>query len=57
MATGSPFAGPVQSVVAELQRYRKAGLGAVIFDWPAPFDRPTLEALAGPVRSALEVAD
>ena len=54
MASGSPFAGPVESVVAELRRYRDAGLGAVMFDWPAPFDRPTLEALAGPVRTALD---
>ena len=54
MASGSPFAGPVDSVVAELRRYREAGLGAVMFDWPSPFDRPTLEALAGPVRAALD---
>ena len=54
MATGSPFAGPVDLVVTELRRYRDAGLGAVMFDWPAPFDRPTLEALAGPVRAALD---
>lgn len=54
MASGSPFTGPVESVVAELRRYRDAGLGAVMFDWPAPFDRPTLEALAGPVRTALD---
>lgn len=53
MAAASPFAGPVASVVAELRRYRDAGLGAVMFDWPAPFDRRTLEALAGPVRAAL----
>ena len=42
MATGSPFAGPVEMVVAGLREYRDAGLGAVMFDWPAPFDRPTL---------------
>lgn len=54
MASGSPFTGPVESVVAELRRYRDVGLDAVMFDWPAPFDRPTLEALAGPVRAALE---
>jgi alkanesulfonate monooxygenase SsuD/methylene tetrahydromethanopterin reductase-like flavin-dependent oxidoreductase (luciferase family) len=54
MALGSPFAGPVDSVITELRRYRDAGLGAVMFDWPAPFDRPTLEALAGPVRAALD---
>ena len=54
MATGSPFAGPVDMVVEGLRRYRDAGLEAVMFDWPAPFDRPTLEALAGPVRAALD---
>jgi alkanesulfonate monooxygenase SsuD/methylene tetrahydromethanopterin reductase-like flavin-dependent oxidoreductase (luciferase family) len=53
MASRSPFAGPVDAVVAALRRYRDAGLQAVMFDWPAPFDRPTLEALAGPVRAAL----
>jgi len=53
MASGSPFAGSVDMVIAGLRRYRDAGLGAVMFDWPAPFDRPTLEALAGPVRAAL----
>lgn len=54
MASGSPFAGPVETVVAELRRYRDAGLNAAMFDWPAPFDRITLEALAGPVRRALD---
>jgi alkanesulfonate monooxygenase SsuD/methylene tetrahydromethanopterin reductase-like flavin-dependent oxidoreductase (luciferase family) len=53
MASSSPFLGPAQDVARELQRYHAAGLGAVMFDWPAPFDRETLEALAGPVRSAL----
>jgi len=57
MASDSPFAGPVDAVVAELRRYRDAGLGAVMFDWPAPFDLPTLEALAGPVRAALDAED
>jgi hypothetical protein len=28
-----------------------------MFDWPAPFDRPTLEALAGPVRAVLDGED
>jgi alkanesulfonate monooxygenase SsuD/methylene tetrahydromethanopterin reductase-like flavin-dependent oxidoreductase (luciferase family) len=57
MASGSPFVGPVDAVVEELRRYREAGLGALMFDWPAPFDRPTLEALAGPVRRALAKGD
>jgi alkanesulfonate monooxygenase SsuD/methylene tetrahydromethanopterin reductase-like flavin-dependent oxidoreductase (luciferase family) len=54
LAARSPFAGPVDLVAAELRRYRDAGVSAVMLDWPAPFDRPTLEALAGPVRAALE---
>jgi alkanesulfonate monooxygenase SsuD/methylene tetrahydromethanopterin reductase-like flavin-dependent oxidoreductase (luciferase family) len=54
MASNSPFTGPVASVVAELRRYHDAGVDAVMFDWPAPFDRLTLEALAGPVRAALD---
>jgi alkanesulfonate monooxygenase SsuD/methylene tetrahydromethanopterin reductase-like flavin-dependent oxidoreductase (luciferase family) len=54
MALDSPFTGPVASVAAELRGYRDAGLSAVMFDWPAPFDRPTLAALAGPVRAALD---
>lgn len=54
MATASPFAGTVDSVTDALRGYRDAGLSAAMFDWPAPFDRPTLEALAGPVRAALD---
>lgn len=54
IASASPFVGPAESVVAELRRYRAVGLDAAMFDWPAPFDYPTLEALAGPVRSALD---
>ena len=53
VAGASPFAGPVGVVVGELRRYRDAGLGAAMFNWAAPFDRETLEALAGPVRTAL----
>jgi alkanesulfonate monooxygenase SsuD/methylene tetrahydromethanopterin reductase-like flavin-dependent oxidoreductase (luciferase family) len=56
MANRSPFVGPAVAVTDELRRYRDAGLGAAMFDWPAPFDRPTLEALAGPIRDAL-IAD
>jgi alkanesulfonate monooxygenase SsuD/methylene tetrahydromethanopterin reductase-like flavin-dependent oxidoreductase (luciferase family) len=53
-AEGSPFAGTIDAVTAELRRYRDAGASAVMFDLPAPFDRPTLDALAGPVRAALD---
>jgi F420-dependent oxidoreductase-like protein len=55
VATASPFVGTVDAVVAELRRYRDAGLQAVMFNWPFPFDRQTLDALAGPVRRELEV--
>ena len=54
MAMGSPFTGPVDIGGHGAPPYRDAGLGAVMFDWPAPFDRATLEALAGPVRAALD---
>jgi alkanesulfonate monooxygenase SsuD/methylene tetrahydromethanopterin reductase-like flavin-dependent oxidoreductase (luciferase family) len=53
-AASSPFAGSPDRVVAELRRYRDAGASAVMFDLPAPYDRATLEALAGPVRAALD---
>lgn len=54
MAARSPFAGTVESVAAKLREYRDVGLAAAMFDWPAPFDRQTLEALAGPVREAID---
>lgn len=54
MASNSPFVGSVETVADGLRRYHDAGLDTVMFDWPAPFDRPTLEALAGPVRAALD---
>lgn len=53
MASRSPFVGTTDAVVARLREHRDAGLGAVMFDWPAPYDRATLDALAGPVRDAL----
>jgi alkanesulfonate monooxygenase SsuD/methylene tetrahydromethanopterin reductase-like flavin-dependent oxidoreductase (luciferase family) len=52
-AAASPFAGPMGAVVDELRRFREAGASAVMFDLPAPYDRQTLEALAGPVRASL----
>ena len=52
-AAASPFAGPMKTVVDELRRYREAGASAVMFDLPAPYDRQTLEVLAGPVRASL----
>jgi alkanesulfonate monooxygenase SsuD/methylene tetrahydromethanopterin reductase-like flavin-dependent oxidoreductase (luciferase family) len=53
-AAASPFADTAASVTATLRAYRAAGASAVIFDWPAPYDRATLDALAGPVRAALD---
>jgi alkanesulfonate monooxygenase SsuD/methylene tetrahydromethanopterin reductase-like flavin-dependent oxidoreductase (luciferase family) len=53
-AQGSPFAAPVDAVTAELREYRDAGASAVMFDLPSPYDPATLEALAGPVRAALD---
>jgi len=53
-ADSSPFAAPLDAVVAALRQYREAGASAVMFDLPSPYDQATLEALAGPVRAALE---
>jgi alkanesulfonate monooxygenase SsuD/methylene tetrahydromethanopterin reductase-like flavin-dependent oxidoreductase (luciferase family) len=52
-ARDSPFVGTVDDVVRSLETYREAGAAAVIFDWPAPFDASTLDALAGPVMDRL----
>lgn len=52
-ASGSPFAATLDDVIAHLRRYRDAGASAVMFDLPAPYDRATLEALAGPARRAV----
>ncbi|HSL76730.1 MAG TPA: LLM class flavin-dependent oxidoreductase [Candidatus Limnocylindrales bacterium] len=53
-AAGSPFATTGHEVAAQLRRYRDAGASAVMFDLPAPYDQATLEALAGPVRAAVD---
>jgi len=52
-AFASPFVGTVDEVVAALRAVRAAGIEEVMFDLPLPLDRPTLEALAGPVRKRL----
>jgi len=52
-AEASPFADTLDAVIARLRAYREAGASALMFDFPPPYDRETLEALAGPVRSAL----
>lgn len=56
-AERSPFAASIEDVIAELQRYRDAGASAVMFDLPAPFDFETIEALAGPVRAAVDASE
>jgi alkanesulfonate monooxygenase SsuD/methylene tetrahydromethanopterin reductase-like flavin-dependent oxidoreductase (luciferase family) len=52
-ALASPFADTADVVIAHLRAYRDAGASAVMFDLPSPYDRATLDALAGPVRAAL----
>ena len=52
-ALASPFADTADAVIAHLRAYRDAGASAVMFDLPSPYDRATLDALAGPVRAAL----
>ena len=55
-AQASPFADSVETVAALLRGYRDAGASAVMFDLPATYDVLTLEALAGPVRAAVDAA-
>ncbi len=52
-AFASPFVGTADEVAAALREVRTAGIEEVMFDLPLPLDRPTLEALAGPVRKRL----
>jgi alkanesulfonate monooxygenase SsuD/methylene tetrahydromethanopterin reductase-like flavin-dependent oxidoreductase (luciferase family) len=52
-AESSPFADTLDAVVTRLGAYRDAGANAVMFDLPAPYDRATLEAMAGQVREAV----
>src|SRR5207253_9901054 len=52
-ARSTPFAGSADDVVRALEAYRDACAEAVVFDWPAPFDDSTLDALAGPVTERL----
>lgn len=53
LGLGSRLVGTVEDVVAALAPISHAGFDEVIFDLPLPFDRPTLEALAGPVRAEI----
>lgn len=52
-AVDSPYADTIGRVVARLRAMRAAGCVEVMFDWMAPFDGATLDALAGPVSDAL----
>jgi alkanesulfonate monooxygenase SsuD/methylene tetrahydromethanopterin reductase-like flavin-dependent oxidoreductase (luciferase family) len=56
-ATSSPFATTADDVAHLLRRYRDAGASALMFDLPAPYDQTSLEALAGPIRAALGMAE
>ena len=53
-AEASPFADTHDAVVTRLRAYRDAGAHAMMFDLPYPYDRATIDAMAGPVRAALD---
>lgn len=53
-AQASPLVGPLEQVTERLREYVVAGVQEVMFDWPTPSDEETLEALAGPIRGALD---
>ena len=53
-AAASPFATTPDEAANQLGHYRDAGASAVMFDLPAPYDQASLEALAGPIRAAIE---
>lgn len=53
LADASPNVGTVEDVVTALADVARAGFDEVSFELPLPYDRPTLEALAGPVRDRL----
>ena len=45
VAGDDPFVGPIDALRRRLEAYRSVGVEEVMFDWPAPFDPATLEAL------------
>ena len=45
-AAADPYAGPISAVTDRLASMAEAGASLAVFDWPAPFDAGTLEALA-----------
>jgi hypothetical protein len=46
-AAANPYAGPISALADRLSALADAGASLVVFDWMAPFDPVTLEALAG----------
>jgi alkanesulfonate monooxygenase SsuD/methylene tetrahydromethanopterin reductase-like flavin-dependent oxidoreductase (luciferase family) len=46
VAEADPYAGTRSAVVDRLAAFAEAGASLVVFDWPAPFDPATQEALA-----------
>jgi alkanesulfonate monooxygenase SsuD/methylene tetrahydromethanopterin reductase-like flavin-dependent oxidoreductase (luciferase family) len=46
LATRSPYAGPIGPIADRLEALDDAGVDLAVFDWFAPFDRQTLDALA-----------
>jgi alkanesulfonate monooxygenase SsuD/methylene tetrahydromethanopterin reductase-like flavin-dependent oxidoreductase (luciferase family) len=46
VAAASPYAGPASAAADRLAELHEAGASLAVFDWMAPFDPPTLEALA-----------
>ncbi len=46
LAAGNPYAGPIGPIAERLAALEGAGADLVVFDWFAPFDRPTLDTLA-----------
>jgi alkanesulfonate monooxygenase SsuD/methylene tetrahydromethanopterin reductase-like flavin-dependent oxidoreductase (luciferase family) len=46
-AEANPYAGPLSAVTDRLASMAEAGASLAVFDWMAPFDPATLEALAG----------
>jgi F420-dependent oxidoreductase-like protein len=45
-AEANPYAGPISAISDRLAALGEAGASMAVFDWMAPFDRRTLEALA-----------
>jgi F420-dependent oxidoreductase-like protein len=51
VAEADPYAGTHSAVVDRLAAFAEAGASLVVFDWPAPFDPATQEALAAMAQS------